>query len=86
LSIILSKDSHRKLPRGRRPSYTQKISVRSSRADAEHTTLEITRKKRLQKEETVKILVIFSRIIKIHEEELQDRRTFKELEEFVQNR
>jgi hypothetical protein len=40
----------------------------------------------IAEEETVKILVIFSRIIKIHEEELQDGSTFKELEEFVQNR
>jgi hypothetical protein len=37
-------------------------------------------------EETVKILVIFSRINKIHEEELQDRSTFKELLKNSKNR
>jgi hypothetical protein len=49
LPVILSKDPHRKIPRGRRPSYAQKISVRSSRVKAEHTTLERSRKKRVQK-------------------------------------
>jgi hypothetical protein len=34
-------------------------------------------------EEIEKILVILSRIIKIYEEELQNERSFKELEEFV---
>jgi hypothetical protein len=37
-------------------------------------------------EETVKILVIFSRINKIHEEELQDGSTFKELLKNSKNR
>jgi hypothetical protein len=67
LSVILSKDPRRKLPRGSRPSYAQKISVRSSREVAEHTTLESFKEQKhekeaeTEKEEIVKILVQFSK-------------------------
>jgi hypothetical protein len=67
LSVILSKDPRRKLPRGSRPSYAQKISVRSSREVAERTTLESFKEQKhekeaeTEKEEIVKILVQFSK-------------------------
>jgi hypothetical protein len=65
--VILSKDPRRKLPRGSRSSYAQKISVRILQEVVEHTTLESFKEKKhekeaeTEKEEIVKILVQFSK-------------------------
>jgi hypothetical protein len=65
--VILSKDPRRKIPRGSIPSYSQKISVRSSQEVAEHTTLESFKDQKrekeaeTEKEEILKILVQFSK-------------------------
>jgi hypothetical protein len=50
LSIILSKDPHRKLPRGCRQSYAQKISIGSSREVTKNTTLKSFKEKKHKKE------------------------------------
>jgi hypothetical protein len=77
LSVILSKDPRRKLPRGSCPLICSKDQCKKLTCQSRaYNALKIEEEESAE-EETLKILVIFKNHQRIHEEELQKTETLK---------
>jgi len=77
LSVILSKDPRRKLPRGSCPLICSKDQCKKLTCQSRaYNALKIEEEESAE-EETLKILVIFKNHQRIHEEELQKEETLK---------